>query len=1752
PLAVQYADYALWQRDVLGDPDDPGSLIAAQLDHWRRTLAGAPEELALPADRSRPAEASFQGGSVPLDVGAATHARLVELAQRRGATMFMVVQAALAMLLARLGAGTDVPIGTVTAGRGDAATEDLAGFFLNTLVLRTDVGGDPSFTEVLGRVRETDLAAYANQDLPFERLVEALNPARSLARHPLFQVMLTLHNTPRADRPWELPGLRVRPLPPDEGAVPAKFDLTFGLREHRDGRGMPAGVSGDLQYAGDLFDRGTAERIAERLTGLLDQVAADPRARLGQLDVLTGEEARDLLAQREAPAPAHRDVSLVDLFTERVDAAPDAVAVVAGETRWTYAELDARSDRVAAGLTERGVRAGDLVGVVLNRSADLVAVLLGVLKTGAAYVPVDPSYPAERVGFTLADADPALVVCEPATEHLLPGGRDRWVLNGTQPGTFPRRQVTPGTAAYVIYTSGSTGRPKGVVVPHANVVRLLESARARFDFGADDAWALFHSFAFDFSVWELWGALGFGGRVVVVPWEVSRSPVETVKLLAAERVTVLNQTPSAFYQLMDVEGLPDVGLRWVVFGGEALDVSRLSGWFARCPDTALVNMFGITETTVHVTWSLLDEQVCVPGAGSVVGSALPGYRVHVLDAWLRPVPPGVVGEIYVAGSGVAQGYLRRAGLTAGRFVADVFGTGSRMYRSGDLARLRADGSLEYLGRADAQVQLRGFRIEPGEIETVIAGCPGVRQVAVVVREDASGTRRLVAYLVGDADPRAVRAEAAERLPEHMVPAAFTVLDGLPITVNGKLDHAALPAPDFTGTGGGRPAATPTEEVLCGLFADVLGVEAVGADDSFFDRGGDSLLAMRLIARLRVVLDAEVGIRELFASPTSAGIARLVESGRGAGVPVAPLAARERPDRIPLSFAQQRMWFLNQLEDDDTRAAYNVSHVVRLTGDLDVEALGSALADLADRHETLRTVFPDHDGAPFQRILHGLAGRPELVVRPVEPAALRAALNEETSHGFDLARELPWRVRLLALSPTEAVLVVVVHHIAVDGLSLNVLVRDLATAYEARRAGRAPDWAPLAVQYADYALWQREVMGDPDDPDSLIAAQLSYWREALADAPEELALPADRPRPAETSFRGALVPIRLDADAHARLVRVARGNGATMFMVAQAALAMLLARLGAGTDIPIGTAVAGRADAATEDLAGYFVNSLVLRTDVSGDPTFAELLARVRDTDLAAYAHQDLPFERLVEALNPTRSLARHPLFQVMLSVATDEPGDWSLPGLRAEPVPAQEPAAKFDLSVTIEERLRDGVPAGLRGAIEYATDLFDEATAAGLAERLARVLAQVAADPGTRLSGLELLSPEQHRTIVEDWNDTDVPVPARTLVEAFDRQAAATPGVTAVLDDDTGLSYAELDAQANRLARELITRGAGPESTVAVVLERSVTLPGVLLGVMKSGAAYLPIDPEQPAERVRDLLTGAAPDTVVCARGTEHLVPGDRLVLDDPATAAALAGLPAGPVTDADRRLPLRPDHPVYVMYTSGSTGRPKGTVLSHRAVMNQLVWMRDRYGVTAADRALQKTSTGFDVSVWELFLPLILGAATVIARPGGQRDAGYLLRLVERTGVTVAEFVPSMLAALVKEDGAAGRARSLRGVLSGAEALPAELVAEFTGLLDASLYNSYGPTETAIAVTDRLCPPDTGPGPVPIGRPAWNTRVYVLDEFLRPLPPGAVGELYVSGVQLARGYADRAALTSERFVACPYAGPGERMYRTGDLAPLG
>ncbi|WP_157876109.1 non-ribosomal peptide synthetase, partial [Streptacidiphilus griseoplanus] len=1291
PLPVQYADYALWQRELLGDEAEPGSVVNRQVAYWRDTLAGAPEELALPVDRPRPAVASYRGHGVPVEVPAEIHARLVEVARAEGVTVFMVLQAALAVLLSRLGAGTDIPIGAVVAGRTDEALDDLVGFFVNTLVMRTDLSGDPTFRETLARVREAGLSAYAHQDVPFERLVEELSPSRSMARQPLFQVALTLQNNTEAVA--ELPGVQADGVA--AGASTAKFDLDLSVAETFDAEGRPAGLQGLLIAAADLFDAETAERTAQRWTRTLATLAADPQTRLSEVDVLDDDERRQVLTVWNDTALDIAADTLPEVFAAQAAATPHAVAVVCGEDEVSYAELDARANRLARLLVGHGVGPESVVAVCMERGTDMVAALLGVLRAGGAYLPIDPEYPAERVDYMLRDAAPVVVLTSRATAPALPHSAAATVvldsaevaeelsaLAPQAPGPDEWAAPLPGHPAYVIYTSGSTGRPKGVVVPHEGLRNLYGFHRATVITQPEPRMrvALTASFSFDTS-WEGLMWMVAGHELHVIGDDTRRDASALVRHIAAHGIDVLDVTPTYAEQLVE-EGLladPRRRPRVLLLGGEAAG-SALWERAREADGTRCVNLYGPTECSVDTLWFDAEEN-----ERPLVGRPVANTRAYVLDAGLRPVGAAVVGELYLAGTGLARGYLGRAGLSAERFVACPFEPGDRMYRTGDLVRWDRAGRLEYLGRADDQVKIRGFRIELGEVEAAVAAHASVAQAAAVARDDAPGGTRLVAYVVpvegGAVDAAAVREFVGGRLPAYMVPSAVVVLDALPLSVNGKLDRKALPAPDYSAAAGaGRAPSSVQEELLCGVFAEALGLESVGVEDDFFALGGHSLLAVRLISRVRVVLGVEVSLWALFEAPTVAGLA--VRLG-GADQARLALTAGERPERIPLSFAQRRLWFVQQLEGPS--ATYNVPVALRLTGAVDHEALNAAFLDVLARHEVLRTIFGVADGEPYQRVLEpaDLAwGLRAVELSPADgPSALEEAVAEAAGYAFDLSAEIPIRASLFSAGPDEHVLSVTVHHIAGDGWSMGPLARDVSVAYAARCEGRAPVWEPLPVQYADYALWQRELLGDERDPGSVVSRQLAYWRGVLGGAPEELELPFDRPRPVVASHRGHSVPLEVSAEVHARLVEVARAEGVTVFMVLQAALAVLLSRLGAGEDVPIGSPVAGRTDVALDDLVGFFVNTLVIRTDLSGDPTFGEVLGRVREASLSAFAHQDVPFERLVEELSPSRSMARHPLFQVVLTKQNTIDAVLDLEGVQADGVSSGAAAAKFDLDV---------------------------------------------------------------------------------------------------------------------------------------------------------------------------------------------------------------------------------------------------------------------------------------------------------------------------------------------------------------------------------------------------------------------------------------------------------------------------------------
>ncbi|MFF1922168.1 amino acid adenylation domain-containing protein [Streptomyces sp. NPDC058221] len=1749
---LQYADYTLWQHAALGDGTTPGSVLRQQLDHWHTALAGLPGLIDLPLDRPRPVTNDPRGAVHTFEVPPALNARLQRLARESGSSLFMVLQAAVATLLHRHGAGDDIPLGSPVAGRTDEALEDLVGFFVNTLVLRTDLSGNPTFRELLMRVREFDLAAYANQDVPFERLVESVNPVRARNHHPLFQTMLVLQNQETA-RP-ELPGLTVESRLVHNGL--SKFDLTFAFGEERGEGGLTAGI----EYATALFDRSTVESLADRLVRLLEQVADDPALPLTGYDLMTpGEHTRVTRWGSGGALPAHTEnATLPALFAAQAHRTPDAEAVTDEDTGLTYAELDRISADLARALAGLGVAPETGIGVLLSRSPAVVAVSLGAVRAAGAYVPLDARWPRERLDQAAGVAGVrVLVVDEEAFSSTWVTSMarrvpvvvvDRYgrIVRGApeQPGR-PAAVAGSAALAYVMFTSGSTGLPKGVGVTHADVVAL--TADSTWQSGAADAVLMHSAYVFDASTFEIWAPLLHGGRIVVAPGSVLEARV-LGDAVQEHGVTAVFLTTALFNVIAETDPGAFTGLGLVCAGGELASPDAMQRVAAVAPGARVLHVYGPTETTTFAT--RYDVAAGLPSGPPPIGRALDGMRLYVLDGSLGPVPPGVTGELYLAGRGVARGYAGLPGLTATRFVADPFdAAGGRMYRTGDLVRWTHEGQIAYVSRADSQVKLRGYRIEPGEIEGVLACCEGVADSFAVVREDTPGDRRLVAYVVpahGERpEPTDLARAVGRSLPAYMVPSAFVLIDALPLTLNGKVDRSALPEPAHHAPVRGRAARTAREEILCGLFADVLGLDATGADDDFFALGGHSLLATRLAARIRTALTVEVQVKSVFEHPTPAALAATLDGAEQARSPLE--RAPRRPDPLPLSFAQQRLWFLNRLEGPS--ATYNVPLVLRLDGPLDTDALQSALADVVERHESLRTVFPETDGVARQLVLDATDADLDLDPRDTDPARLDATLTAEVAHAFDVSSELPVRARLLRLGAESHVLVLTVHHIAGDGWSLAPLARDLSDAYRARAEGTEPPWTELGVQYADYTLWQRALLGSEDDPNSQAARQLDFWRTALAGAPDLLDLPCDRPRPAVTAYRGDAFSFPVDAGTHRALADLARSRGCSLFMVLQAALSVLLSRHGAGEDIVLGTAVAGRTDEALDDLVGFFVNTLVLRTDLAGDPTFAEVIDRVREFDLAAYAHQDVPFERLVDAIGPVRAQNHHPLFQTMLVLQNQADTTVDLTGLTVTGQPVHTGISKFDLTFTFTET-RDGAgrPAGIDGTLEFSTELFAHATAHTLAGRLTRLLASLAADPGRRVHAVDVLDPAERQSLERAAQGPVRAVAARTAPEAFRRQSAATPSAIAVRTGAHRLAFGELDALSDDLAHHLHDRGIGRGDLVALALEGTADQVVAMLAVAKAGAACLAVDLEYPEARITYMLDDARPALLLThgtARAARYAASVPCLALDDRGAWSTGRGAPPGTAPD--------PLDAAYVIYTSGSTGRPKGVVVTHASLTNHMAWMAGHLGLTAGDRVLARTSPSFDASVWETWLPLLHGGSTCPVPPALNHDPSGLLARMRDTGATLAQFVPSHLSLVLTETGPDEAPATLRTVLCGGEPLPRSLAERVGRAWQVDVHNLYGPTETTIdaaAHHHRRGEKDNaaGEGGVPLGHPVDNTRAYVLDTALRPVPPGVTGELHIAGEGLARGYLGRPGLTATRFVADPYGPAGSRMYRTGDL----
>ncbi|MEV8604654.1 amino acid adenylation domain-containing protein [Streptomyces griseoviridis] len=1716
--AVRYADLAHAQNRRLS-----GARLERLLGHWRDRLTGL-TPLDLPTDRPRPRVWDGAGDVVRFDLPADLVAAVDTLARSRRVTRYLLLLTAYQALLGHWADRTDVAVCSTLAERAPRGATALIGPLVNTVVLRTDLSQDPGFTALLDRVRDRVPVDLAHAEAPFDLVVGALGGSRDLSRHPLAQASFTLLNAPI--RPVVMDGLDVSLVEPPLAETPLDVFLDLTLR-------TDGSIAAILQYATALFDPATMRAFAAAYVGLLRAVLADPdtpvRELARALPARPAHRADPLPAWHHAPDRPHGPAPQVTFSGE-----PGATALRCGPDSVSYAELDAMTGGLAAALRAAGLAPGTPVGVLLRRGLWSVAAMDGIWRAGGAYVPLDPELPAERLRFMAEEARLGCVLTDRATAAdatgLAPLTLDVGTITPDPEG--PRHAPHPRELAHVIFTSGSTGRPKAVGVEHAALASHVAAARERLGITAADRVLAFASFSFDASLDQVLPALGAGATVVMRPDE-PWLPTQVPEIVRRHALTVVNVPPTYWSELtlsLDRrQAAALASLRLLVLGGEAVPPDTLAAWRAAVPWVRVCNAYGPTETTVTATTYDADDP---PAAGVPIGRPLGDRRVRVVDADDGPVPVGVAGELLIGGTEVARGYLNRPALTAERFVPDPDGPpGSRRYRTGDLVRWSAGGDLEFLGRRDDQVKIRGFRIELGEVESVLRACPLVS--AAAARPDRATGRSLIGYAVPAPDAPAppdradLRAWCARYLPQHAVPSEFVVLDALPVGVSGKLDRSALPDPAHARSAGDPAHTEPrdaTERVVAEVWADVLGLDRIGIDDSFFDLGGHSLLATMAVSRIAQRLGREIELRSVFENPTVRGFAPRVSAARVTGsTEVIPV---DRGGPLPLSFAQERLWFLDRASDRGD--SYLLHYCWRVRGGLDRAAWQQALDDLVARHEVLRTALVESEGRPAQRICDPMPVPLRWEPAPQAPdeesrlSAVRDLAGEHAVRRFDLDRPPLLRSGVWELAHDDHVVLLALHHAVTDGWSKGVLLDELARHYRARLTGTDAALPPLAVQYGDFAVWQR----DRADGGAL-EPQLAYWEETLKAAPV-LELPTDAPRPAVFTGRGGAVEIPLPAALVDRVDAHARSRGATRFMVLLAAAQAALARWSGQTDVTVGTPVAGRARLELEPLVGFFVNTVALRTDLSGRPTLGALVDRVRDTVLGAFDHQEVPFERVVERLRPERDLSRNPLFQVMVDVQDASTGGAGLPGLDATAFELPWGSAKFDLTVTFVVR-----PDGFALNVEYAADLFEPATATRFARHVGRLLETLLTAPGTHLDEAPLLTAAERGRLIAAAGRDAAPAPRF--------RPAGRPDAPAVVCEGTTLDYARLDRLTGALAAALARAGVAPGDAVGVGVARGVWSVAAMLAVWRAGGVYVPLDARLPEERLRYMLDEAEVRHVVC----------------DPRTRAAVTSLGAVAIdvdavdetdgTDGPRH-PAHPDDLAYVIFTSGSTGRPKAVGVAHHALDAHVAAAREEFALTERDRVLTFASTSFDASL-EQILPALSTGATVLVRPDDIWAPEELADRVADERVTVMELTPSYWAELVARlDTLAPRLTSLRLLVTGGEALPADpLERWFAHLPAVPVVNTYGPTETVISATAHTLAAAPH-GRVPIGRALGGRRAHVVDPLGEPAPDGVPGELLLGGPELARGYLGRPALTAERFVPDPFGGPGARLYRTGDV----
>jgi amino acid adenylation domain-containing protein len=1736
PLPIQYADFAIWQKQYLSP-----EVLSSQLDYWRGRLAGLPPLLELPADKPRSPQQSFVGSSLPFELSIETTEGLKRLARELGVTVYMILLATLAVLLSRYSRRTDIPIGTAIANRNRQEVESLMGFFVNTLVMRVNLDDNPSFIELSERVRRMGLEGFACQDVPFEKVVEALQPERSLSYHPLFQVMFVWQNTPR--REWDILGSNIVAEEVHTGT--AKFDLTLSLEERGEN------IAGFWEYSTDLFEVDTIARMMGHFQNLLSEIVGNPDTRVEELPILSMGERRQLLCDWNRTAAAYpQDKCIHQLFEERVIQTPEAVALVWEEERVTYNELNEKANRLAHYLKGLGVEPDVLVGVCLERSIEMVVGILAILKAGGAYLPLDPAYPKDRSTFMLDNARASILLSQQSLLNTLPTDKVRvicldadWDVIGLESPENLDSGVDGNNLAYTIYSSGSTGVPKGIAIAHRSTVNFIIWARSTFSPTQLSGVLASTSICFDLSVFELFVPLSCGGKVIL-----AINALYLPTLPAAEEVTLINTVPSAIAELCRTQSIP-ASVTTINLAGEPLTGRLVEQIYQQKPDVKVFNLYGPSETTTYSTYTICESNGETPN----IGRPLANTQIYILDHHLQPLPIGVAGELYIGGDGLAREYLYRPDLTAEKFIPNPFGMG-RLYKTGDSARYFADGNIDFLGRLDNQVKLRGFRIELGEIEAVLCQHPNIKEAVAIVREDNPNDRRLVAYIVpsgGDEEGgEELREFVRRKLPDYMIPAVFVVLERLPLTPNGKIDRRALPIPIIVADSDNYIAPrTPQEEVLAAIWREVLNLEVIGIEDNFFGLGGHSLLATQVVSRIREAFKVDIPLRSLFESPTIVKLAEYIDTLRESLL-LASILPAARGDKLPLSFGQQRLWFLNQLEPDSI--AYNMPYGFSLQGLLNVNALERSWREIVRRYEILRTVFPMVDGEAIQVILPDfdleipIIDLQGLIAEQKETEAKRIA-KEESEYIFNLAENPPIRVKILRLDDRTHYLLINLHHIIFDGWSSQILFAELSHLYRDFVTSNPTSLADINLQYADFTIWQREWLSG-----EILDSQLAYWKQQLGGNLPILELPIDRPHSPIQEYRSRTEDRILAPDITEGLKEISRQEGTTLFMTLLAAFKLLLYRYSGQEDIIIGTPIAGRNRNEIERIIGFFVNSLVLRTDLSGNPSFRELLTRVREVTLGAYSHQDLPFEKLVEELQPERDLNRTPLFQVWFNMVNVTEGKLDLIDLQVEPVTDLEMSSKFDLNLYLREK--DNY---IQVQWVYNAVLFDADTIAGMAKHFDRLLSAIIANPEQSISSFFLLTEAKRQQLLSrrnsvrptnDFNEFLRSEIEQSISARFQQQVIRYGDRIAIETDNYCWTYRELNRQANRIASKLLEILPNRHTKIALLCDRDVSAIATILGVLKTGNIYIPLDPKYPQTRVAYILEDSQASLILTDNNNwerARELNESNLPIINIDTIEVSENIPA-------INLEIAPDSIAYLLYTSGSTGQPKGVVQNHRNILHFIRNYTNNLHISPEDRLSLLASYSFDAAVIDIFSALLNGAS-LYPFEIQQKGLANLSNWLQEKAITIYHSTPTVYRYFLDDLDLAAKEdlKHIRLIVLGGE----EVVKK-----DVELYHQYFP-DTCIFVNglgstessfNLQCLIDKNTAisrnTVSVGYPFDDTEILLLD--VNGKPTDILGEIAIKSPHIALGYWRKPELTAKVFLT-DTNNPNYRIYRTGDWGRL-